>query len=178
MGLMSYLVEGFDPDDNRDVVFVPVAINYDRVLEDLVLIAADKRGDRRFGARITVVLGFILRKLWQRLTRQETRFGTAAVAFGEPLSLRGAGPAASVEDLSEELMARIARTMPVLAVPVICRVLLQDAPVSHDQLIAQAQAVFDAVPQGNRVVRSVSMACLAGPRTGPAILCEFHRPLF
>ncbi|MDG1170466.1 MAG: 1-acyl-sn-glycerol-3-phosphate acyltransferase [Sulfitobacter sp.] len=158
MGLMSYLVEGFDPDDNRDVVFVPVAINYDRVLEDLVLIAADKRGDRRFGARITVVLGFILRKLWQRLTRQETRFGTAAVAFGEPLSLRGAGPAASVEDLSEELMARIARTMPVLAVPVICRVLLQDAPVSHDQLIAQAQAVFDAVPQGNRVVRSVSMA--------------------
>ena len=33
LGLLSYIVTGFDP-SGRDVVFVPVGLNYDRVLED------------------------------------------------------------------------------------------------------------------------------------------------
>ena len=37
LGLLSYIVTGFDP-GGRDVVFVPVGLNYDRVLEDRVLI--------------------------------------------------------------------------------------------------------------------------------------------
>ncbi|OAN97406.1 1-acyl-sn-glycerol-3-phosphate acyltransferase [Sulfitobacter geojensis] len=152
LGLMSYLVEGFDPDGARDVVFVPVAINYDRVLEDVVLIAAHERGDRRFGARISVVVGFILRKLWQRMTFQETRFGTAAVAFGTPLSLRAAGPETEVGELSKELMSRISGVMPVLAVPAVCHVLLGRDGIGDAALREQAAALFDAVPQGNRSV--------------------------
>lgn len=152
LGLMSYLVEGFDPEGARDVVFVPVAINYDRVLEDVVLIAAHERGDRRFGARISVVVGFILRKLWQRMTFQETRFGTAAVAFGPPLSLRAAGPEMEVRELSKELMSRISGVMPVLAVPAVCHVLLGRDGIGDAALREQAAALFDAVPQGNRSV--------------------------
>ena len=34
------MVSGFDPNGPRDIVFVPVGINYDRVLEDRVLTAA------------------------------------------------------------------------------------------------------------------------------------------
>jgi glycerol-3-phosphate O-acyltransferase len=152
MGLMSYLVEGFDPESARDVVFVPVAINYDRVLEDIVLIAAHERGDRRFGARISVVVGFVLRKLWQRLTFQETRFGTAAVAFGPPLSLRAAGPETKVEALSEELMSRIAGVMPILAVPAVCHVLLGQDGIGDAALRGQAAALFKAVPDDGQVV--------------------------
>lgn len=152
MGLMSYLVDGFDPEGARDVVFVPVAINYDRVLEDIVLIAAHERGDRRFGARISVVVGFILRKLWQRFTFQETRFGTAAVALGTPLSLRAAGPEPRVETLSEELMARIAAVMPILAVPAVCHVLLGQNGIEDTALRSRAAALFEAVPEENRVV--------------------------
>jgi glycerol-3-phosphate O-acyltransferase len=158
MGLMSYLVEGFDPQDERDVVFVPVAINYDRVLEDTVLIAAHKRGDRRFGVRISVAVGFILRNLWQRLTRQDTRFGTAAVAFGKPLSLRAAGPDPQADVLLEELMGRIAQTMPVLAVPVVCQVLLKADGLNDDDLKQAAGALFDKLPQANRVVGQADMA--------------------
>ena len=40
LGLLSYMVSGFDPAGARDIVFVPVGINYDRVLEDRVLTAA------------------------------------------------------------------------------------------------------------------------------------------
>jgi glycerol-3-phosphate O-acyltransferase len=152
MGLLSYVTEGFDPEDTRDVVLVPVAINYDRVLEDTVLIAADRRGDRRFGARITVV---ILRKLWQRLTRQETRFGTAAVAFGTPMSLRDAGPDTDIVAISEDLMARIAEAMPVLAVPVLSYAMLtHPGGLSPDALTARVTEIFALVPQDNRVVRA------------------------
>ena len=122
MGLLSYLLEGYDP-ASRDIVFIPVAINYDRVLEDRVLIAAAARGDRRFGARITVVVRFILGKFWQALRGRILRFGTAAVVFGEPLSLRAYGPSRPVEELSGELMRRIETAMPVLPVPLIAHVL-------------------------------------------------------
>lgn len=152
MGLMSYLVEGFDPEGGRDVVFVPVAINYDRVLEDIVLIAAHERGDRRFGARISVVVGFVLRKLWQKVTFQETRFGTAAVTFGTPLSLREAGAQVQVETLSHDLMGRIAGVMPILAVPAVCHVLLGEQGIEDTALRKQAAALFDAVPEDYRVV--------------------------
>ena len=36
LGLLSYMVSGFDPNGPRDIVFVPVGLNYDRVLEDRV----------------------------------------------------------------------------------------------------------------------------------------------
>ncbi|MGA9412207.1 MAG: 1-acyl-sn-glycerol-3-phosphate acyltransferase [Roseobacter sp.] len=118
LGLLSYLVEGQERAE-RDIVFVPVAINYDRVLEDRVLIAAGQRGDRRFGARISVAVRFILRKFWQGLRGRYVRFGTAAVAFGAPLSLQDFGPQKPVEALGAELMSRIQEAMPVLTVPLL-----------------------------------------------------------
>jgi glycerol-3-phosphate O-acyltransferase len=151
MGLLAYVIDGFDPEGERDVVFVPVAINYDRVLEDRILIAADARGDRRFGARISVVLGFILRKLWKRLRGEDTRFGTAAVSFGAPLSLRDAGPDTKVEDLSADLMDRISEAMPVLTVPLLARALLAHKSLSDEALFAEVKTLLAQVPTKNRV---------------------------
>jgi glycerol-3-phosphate O-acyltransferase len=39
LGLLSYMVAGFDANGTRDIVFVPVGINYDHVLEDELLTA-------------------------------------------------------------------------------------------------------------------------------------------
>ncbi len=158
MGLLAYVVEGFDPTAERDVVFVPVAINYDRVLEDRVLIAADARGDRRFGARISVVVGFILRKFWQRARGEDTRFGTAAVAFGAPLSLREAGPDLQIEDLSAQLMKRIEAAMPVPAVPLVAHLLLQSEAVGKDALVAQSRALVAKLPADNIVPTLAELA--------------------
>ncbi|WP_093743311.1 1-acyl-sn-glycerol-3-phosphate acyltransferase [Sulfitobacter delicatus] len=152
VGLLSYVVEGFDPEGESDIIFVPVAINYDRVLEDRVLIAAGQRGDRRFGARITVVVGFVLRKMWRRLRGHDTRFGTAAVTFGDPLSLRRTGADVPVGDLSEMLMERIAQAMPVLVVPLIARVMLRErAPMSDEELLRQVSEALEQMPARNRV---------------------------
>lgn len=147
LGLLSYIVEGHDC-AQRDVVFVPVAINYDRVLEDRVLIAAAERGNRRFGARISVVVGFILRKFWQAMRGRYVRFGTAAVVFGEPLSLRSAGQDRTVEDLGADLMTRIADAMPVLTVPMLARAFEQAVtPLTEEQLVKiMADSVDDLGP--------------------------------
>ncbi|KIN71387.1 1-acyl-sn-glycerol-3-phosphate acyltransferase [Sulfitobacter guttiformis] len=166
VGLLSYLVDGFDPEGARDIVFVPVAINYDRVLEDRVLMAAHERGDRRFGARISVVVAFIVRKFWRRLRGHDTRFGTAAVAFGEPISLRSYGKVENVDALSQLLMARIEAVMPVLGVPLVATVLRGQGPLTAPALEQAVQVLASTLPAKSVVIdmseiaMEVTAACM------------------
>jgi len=124
------------------VVFIPVALNYDRVLEDRVLIEAGRRGERRFRARLPVIAGFVLRILWQRLRGRFKRFGYAAVSFGAPLSLAQAmkdEAGLTTDRLAEVLMARIRGAVPVLPVPLVAALIRDaNAPVPEDTLVAQA----------------------------------------
>ena len=79
MGLLSYILQDFGP-DHRDVVFVPVGIGYDRVLEDRLLVEADRKGVRRFRAGAFGILAFVTRMAWRKLRGRFTGFGAAAVA--------------------------------------------------------------------------------------------------
>jgi glycerol-3-phosphate O-acyltransferase len=120
VGLLNYIMRGFEATSDRDVVFVPVALNYDRVLEDRVLITAGMQGIRRFPVRVRVVLGFTLRVIWQKLRGTFRPFGHAAVCYGAPLSLRAyleSGAADNTQELGQELMNRIRAAVPVLPVP-------------------------------------------------------------
>ncbi|MCV6593831.1 MAG: 1-acyl-sn-glycerol-3-phosphate acyltransferase [Silicimonas sp.] len=139
LGLLSYLVAGFRP-ERRDIVFVPVALNYDRVLEDRILLDAGQAGTRRFRASFSNVTAFILRQLLHRLRGRLYRFGHAAVAYGPPLSLKAFAethPEDTTEALGEELRARLSGTIPVLPVPLMALV-LEDAqgPLSEAELAA------------------------------------------
>ncbi|NJM84682.1 MAG: glycerol-3-phosphate acyltransferase, partial [Tabrizicola sp.] len=119
MGLLSYIVQGFDP-AGRDVVFVPVGLAYDRVLEDQLLVAAAAAGTRRFAKRPFRVLWKGVRLLWERFRGRFAGYGTAAAGFGAPLSLKAfldEGPQDAVEALGGRLMAAIAGVVPVLPVP-------------------------------------------------------------
>jgi len=134
MGLMKYIVDGFEPvkdGQGRDVMFVPVALNYDRVLEDRILVAADRAGTRRFKARMSVVLGFFFKQMWLRISGRYHKFGYAAVSFGAPISLsafmdehKGGDVQSIVEPLAEELMQRIGAEVPVLPVPLVATAML------------------------------------------------------
>ncbi|MBK5926786.1 1-acyl-sn-glycerol-3-phosphate acyltransferase, partial [Rhodobaculum claviforme] len=142
-GLLHYIVSNFDPEDGRDVIFIPVALNYDRVLEDRVLLAAAASGERRFRARIGAMVRFVGRTLWQRLRGRFRRFGYAGVSFGEPLSLEAfmrSDPGARTDALASTLMARIRAAMPVLPVPLVAAVLARaDGPVPTAAVTAQAE---------------------------------------
>lgn len=142
LGFLNYIVSGRQP-GGRDVVFIPVSLNYDRVLEDRVLIAAHQKGERRFRASIPTALGFALRHLGRRLTGRFRRFGTAAVAFGTPLSLSGFAAAHdgdTTKALGEALRDRLKGKVPVLPVPLVALALEgAEAPMTREALEARVE---------------------------------------
>ena len=139
LGFLNYIVSGYQP-GGRDVVFIPVALNYDRVLEDRVLIAADEAGERRFRASIPTALRFTFRQLVRMLRGRFHRFGTAAVYFGAPFSLAtfpGGEPQTLTKRVGQELHTRIEAVMPVLPVPLIASILQDRGALSRTDLIAE-----------------------------------------
>ncbi|WP_111732583.1 1-acyl-sn-glycerol-3-phosphate acyltransferase [Roseovarius amoyensis] len=161
LGILKYIVEERSA-EGRDVVFIPVALNYDRVFEDRVLIAASKRGKRRFPARISVVARFVLLQVRLWLTRRHRRHGQAAVSFGAPLSLRdftARNGGATVETLGARLMQEIGAQVPVLPVPLVAHLLVQaGGPVTEQALVARAREVLDRLPPAHGITPDTDVA--------------------
>ncbi|WP_317056698.1 1-acyl-sn-glycerol-3-phosphate acyltransferase [Roseovarius rhodophyticola] len=152
LGILKYIIEERS-DFERDVVFVPVAVNYDRVFEDKILVEAGQAGHRRFGAKISVVAGFILKQFWLWITRRYHRHGYAAASFGAPVSLsefQKKHPDAPVEALGEVLMQRIGEEVPVLPVPLIAYALTTaDGPMTRDALCARTIELTEQLSQAH-----------------------------
>lgn len=171
MGLLSYIVAGFDP-AGRDVLFVPVGLAYDRVLEDRILTDAAQAGSRRFRAKPLAIAGFTARMLWQNLRGRFHGFGTAAAAFGPPVSLRGFmaeldGPA--TESLGAHLMAEIEKVVPVLPVPLVAAALASQ-PVTRADLLAEMVRLVAALQAKGAVLK-------LPPQGIPAAMAEGLAPL-
>ena len=133
LGLIGYMVSGFDAKGPRDAVFVPVGINYDRVLEDrlqLGALTATEAGERARHASIRASCSsHLLAHIALRLRGRWHRFGYACVSFGAPLSLRQyvkergidfrvldqAARFAEVERLADVLMAKVGAVVPATA---------------------------------------------------------------
>ena len=142
LGLISYIIDGFDPGGARDVVFVPVGLNYDRVLEDRVLVRAQGDKSARFKFRVRSAFRYVGRHFWQRITGKFHRLGFAAVAYGQPVSLKGFLKAHSTdvaEALGAELMGRVAKVVPILPVPLVCRMLER---AGGEMAVADMEAQF------------------------------------
>lgn len=143
LGILGYIVAGYRP-GGHDVVFVPVSLAYDRIIEDRVLTAAHAKGERRFRASIGSILLFVGRQLRRVLTGRFERFGTASVSFGTPLSLAEflKTPHDDVTaDLAAELMRRIARNVSVLPVPLFCAALGDDTDIARAELAVRAETL-------------------------------------
>ena len=154
MGLLHYIVSGFNP-AGRDVVFVPVGLCYDRVLEDRLLTEAGKSGKRRFRAKPVTIARFIARMLWRKLRGRFAGFGTAAVGFGPPVSLRHwleTAPDRTTEALGADLMARIAQSVPVIPVPLVASVMME-GPVAEADLPAKLEDLMARMKDEGRALR-------------------------
>jgi len=151
LGILSYIIEEYRP-NGRDVIFVPVALNYDRVIEDRFLIAADTSGVRRFRPGLWVMIRTLATHLGLRLTRRFKRLGTATVTFGRPLSLaeylpRMSGP--PTETVAAEVMDRVAAAVPVLPVPLVARLLLADPGQDRATLGLAVRAALEELSAGD-----------------------------
>ena len=90
LGVIDYMMRGFRIEGERDLVFVPLGINYDRVLEDRSLLLAAGPEARRAG-RVKALwntFAFAARNLRLMLKSEWHRFGYACVNFGSPVSMR------------------------------------------------------------------------------------------
>src|SRR5437763_9092915 len=90
-GLLSYMVAGFDPQGPRDIAFIPVAVNYDRVLEDRMLTSAANTEPGKktvFGFNALIFARHFFHHIWMAIRGEWYRFGYTCVSFGEPVSLR------------------------------------------------------------------------------------------
>lgn len=150
LGILSYIIADHDPDTDRDVVFVPVAINYERVLEDRVLIGSLPDTTHAYRLRWWMVLRYLGRHLQLRLTGRFSRFGYAAVSFGAPVSLNdfvGAAHPDPTTALATTLLDRIEDVLPVLPMALVCAAVL-DGATSVSQVVARLDADMDAWRDG------------------------------
>lgn len=157
LGILDYMVRSFDPGGERDIVFVPVGLNYDRTLEDRTLLLDLDPGAPRPGAGRAALstAGFVLKNLWLMARSRWHRFGYAGVTIGAPVSLarhlseRGVDPRslgkderiARVAELASCLMEAIARVVPVLPVPLVASVFARDPERAFTELELKAEVV-------------------------------------
>lgn len=143
LGLLDYAVRAFDPESERDIALVPVAVNYDRVMEDKNLHLLKVKGRHPTRLRTwRASVSFFGQQLWLYLRRRWRPFGRATISVGAPMSLRewlagrgldprGASREArfdAVKELADELMEEIAAIMPVLPVPLMAAVIRDREP--------------------------------------------------
>ncbi|MDX1376233.1 MAG: 1-acyl-sn-glycerol-3-phosphate acyltransferase [Burkholderiales bacterium] len=161
LGVIDYMLRGFMLDGERDLVFVPLGLNYDRVLEDRSLLrAADPQAGRRSRwAAISTTLGFVAHNLALMAKSEWHRFGYACVNIGAPISMRAycaergvdfqrlAGDARKREmaALGARLMDVVGRIVPVVPVALIARVFVAQPAqaLSEIDLKAAAQAALE-----------------------------------
>ena len=152
LGLISYIINGFETHSERDIVFVPVGLNYDRVLEDSALIRL-KKGDKiRFHKKIAAIIRAMKWYLWVRIVTRFRRFGYAAVAFGTPLSYRDFiaqdgmdSPQHVVKMLSKELQTRLLDAIPIMPTALLAQIILRDkTPMGKTRIKAEVTAQLQA----------------------------------
>ncbi|PWB39401.1 MAG: glycerol-3-phosphate acyltransferase [Rhodocyclales bacterium] len=154
-GLLDYMVKSFRPDGGRDLVFIPVGLNYDRVLEDRSqLLKLGERRRRGMLGAVSTTLTFIARNLWQMLTGNWHRFGYACVNFGSPVSMRryvamrgtdfpaldDEARRREVEALGRHLMQAIGGVIPVVPVALVAQVFGRDAARALSELEIKSAA--------------------------------------
>ena len=154
LGLLDYMLKGFGPEAERDLVFIPVGINYDRVIEDRTLLrkldADAPRGSLWRTLRITAA--YLGRQLVFTLLGRRYRYGYACVNFGRPVSMRAhvtrhgidfrrlddAARRDAVAAVGRLWMTEIGAIVPVLPVPLVATVLLRDPRRAWSELELKA----------------------------------------
>jgi glycerol-3-phosphate O-acyltransferase len=153
LGVLDYMMRGFHIDGERDLVFVPLGINYDRVLEDrtLLLSLEGRRSGRIEALRNTFKFAF--QNLLLMLRSEWHRFGYACVNFGSPVSMReycrsrgidfqrlsGDARKQAMARLGADLMAAVGRIVPVVPVALMAEVFVRNPGSGLSELELKAE---------------------------------------
>ncbi|MFL5479893.1 MAG: 1-acyl-sn-glycerol-3-phosphate acyltransferase, partial [Gemmatimonadaceae bacterium] len=173
IGLLDYLLGvGRDPAMRKRLYIVPVAINYDRVLEDRSLLreldAREGRTRPPRRAQLMEVLRYVWWNVARLVARRWKRYGRAAVVIGEPVAVAPwideqdrevgdlftvdrADRLARVQLLSDAVLDKIAAIIPVTSVALACAAIqsFDGDFISHAQLVARMSEMRDVLRELN-----------------------------
>jgi glycerol-3-phosphate O-acyltransferase len=161
LGVLDYMMRGFRLDGERDLVFVPLGLNYDRVLEDRSLqVSLEGKSVGRFAA-LRHALRFFLQNLMLMSRSEWHRFGYACVNFGAPVSMRaycrsrgvdfqrlaGEQRKQEMSALGRHLMDAVGRIVPVVPVPLLATVFVRhgERALSALELKAEVERLVEAL---------------------------------
>ncbi|MCJ7772935.1 MAG: 1-acyl-sn-glycerol-3-phosphate acyltransferase, partial [Desulfobacterales bacterium] len=162
-GFIDYMLRSFDPENDRDIIFIPVGINYDRTLEDRSLLYGldplSKKRSKWFVFRTT--FGFIIHNLILMVLRKWQHFGYACVNFGPSISakkycqengfnftkLNRSLRFKKIENFCDTLMNSIQNIIPALPVSLVATVFIENSN--------QPMSLFDVKAKVHRVIEEV-----------------------
>ena len=145
IGLLDYVVGVLEADPEREIVFIPVGINFDRVLEDRNLVretadappprALDKA--RCFFGMLRAAPRMLLGLFGPAWLAAHRRYGYASVQFGAAIPVRSLMPDAAevarlprkarfarMARLADQLLDAVAAVVPATPVSLVCRALV------------------------------------------------------
>ncbi len=150
LGFLDYMLRDYHPHNDRDIVFIPVGINYDRVIEDRSLIRRlDKSATNRSAwFIIKTTVSFIFKNAMLSRKNRWRRFGYASVNFGEPVSAKKFCETNNVDfsaldkedrfecvtSLANSIMKKIARVVPIVPVALMSEVLIKNKALWTSEL--------------------------------------------
>ncbi len=172
LGFLDYILRHYDWQRDRSVVFIPVAINYDHILEDSNLLDWDDR-EKHPSARehLKRLYRFLRRNLFAGRRERFARYGYASVNFGEPLDMREycREHALNLNHLEKEqrirhvaaiaelMMRRLDHVMPVLPAPLTALALLRnpDEAMTSLEIAGACDDIIDElIAQGSPMKKS------------------------
>ena len=160
LGILDYTLRNYEPERDRDIVFIPVGINYDRTLEDRSLLRTlDPEAPKRsawFAVKTT--LRFIWRSLVLMILSRWQRFGYACVNFGPQISMREycrnteinfnrmerGTRFKEIEKLADQLMSYLKQIIPILPIALVATVMKESGE--------QGLSAFEVEAHVNRLI--------------------------
>ena len=153
LGVLDYMLRGFRLDGERDLVFVPLGINYDRVLEDRTLLASLEGKTAGRAQTVWRTLRFVLHNFALMMRSEWHRFGYACVNFGSPVSMReycrargadfqrlaGEERKQAMARLGRDLMEAVGRVVPVVPVALMATIFLRHPGRALSELDLKAE---------------------------------------
>lgn len=179
VGLLDYIIGvARDPEYQKRIYLVPVAINYDRVLEDRSLLrelaVTEGRRTPALGSQVYEVARYLWWNAARAVARRMKRYGRAAVVIGQPVPLAPfleekdengetifEAPRhdrlARIQVLCDSMMARIGEIVPVTPVTLACAAIqsLDSDFISRKNLLERMSDMRDVLGELNaRVLKS------------------------
>lgn len=163
-GLLEYIIKLRIEHPDREIVFLPVGLNYDRVLEDRWL-AGEAKGRPAKPMFVIRLFNLLALLIWLPIliaanvlryaSFAPPKFGVAAIAFGEPLRLSDWPGGSQIHELpaderkeavkslaTELLYRRIGHAIPVVPVAIACTALLRPGGDGFPEIVKRIKAAI------------------------------------